>query len=76
MDSQHLRTIWRFSAHGVRDSQDLRTVMESLHEERTTNVKKASVLEMRLPSSSSSVISRNSEAHLSAATLLGFKFTG
>nr|GMD58369.1 hypothetical protein TorRG33x02_180150 [Ipomoea batatas] len=71
MESQHLRTICRFSAQGDKGSQDLRTVMVSFQDERTTNVKKASALEMRFPSSCASFISRNSEAHLSAATLLG-----
>nr|GLL38677.1 hypothetical protein TorRG33x02_180150 [Ipomoea trifida] len=73
MESQHLRTICRFSAQGDRGSQDLRTVMVSFQDERATNVKKASALVMRFPSSCASFISRNSEAHLSAATLLGLR---
>ncbi|PON86141.1 hypothetical protein TorRG33x02_180150 [Trema orientale] len=75
-ESQHLLTIWRFSTHGDRSSQDLSTVMVSFHEERTTNVRNASVLVIRFPSSSSSVISRYSAAHLSGAMFLELKSTG
>lgn len=76
MESLHHLTIWRFSAHGDRLSQDLRTVMQSLHEERTMNVRKASVFDMRFPSSSSSDMSKYSAAHLSCATLVGFRSIG
>lgn len=76
IESQHLLTICRFSAQGDSVSHDLRTVMESFHDERTTNVKKASVFEIRFPSSIASVISRNSDAHLNAATFSGFKVIG
>ncbi|KAI4382057.1 hypothetical protein MLD38_008065 [Melastoma candidum] len=40
----HLLTIWRFSAHGERFSHDFKTLMVSLRDERTTKVRKASVL--------------------------------
>lgn len=75
MELAQRRVIWRLSAQGEREEQELSTRMEFLQEERVV-VRKASVVEMRLFGWKSSVISRNSEAHLSGAMLVGVREMG
>lgn len=75
MESVQRRVIWRLSAQAEREEQELSTKMEFLQEERVI-VRKASVVEMRLFGWKSSVISRNSEAHLIGAMLVGVREMG
>lgn len=55
---------------------DFKTVIESFHDEKTTKERNDSVFDMRLPSSSSSLMSRNSAAQRKGAAFFRLSDTG
>uniref|UniRef100_A0A2P2PPF5 Uncharacterized protein n=1 Tax=Rhizophora mucronata TaxID=61149 RepID=A0A2P2PPF5_RHIMU len=65
----------KVSASSITRSQDFRHLRESLRLLRTNWERKRSVLEMRLSSEYSSVISRNSPAQRRGATVEGLRST-
>ena len=72
IESTQRCVIPRVSARGINFSQDFKALIESLRLLRTDCERNLSVLEIRLSSEHSSVISRNSPAQRSGATLPEF----